>query len=70
MLPAVVDYFYEVEAALSSDSNTASFGFEGDQVSVDEIMVRMIRLTAFRNICALLRSHMTRTRYSMRFAPF
>lgn len=38
MLPAVVDYFYEVEAAFSSDSNTANFGFDGQQVSVEEIM--------------------------------
>lgn len=48
MLPAVVDYFYEVEAAFSSDSNTANFGFDGQQVSVEEIMVSFLCLTAFQ----------------------
>ncbi len=46
MLPAVVDYFYEVEAALSSDSDTTRLGFDGQQqVSVEEIMVSLVLLT-------------------------
>jgi len=47
MLPAVVDYFYEVEAAFSSDSKTANFGFDGKQVSVEEIMVSFLCLKSF-----------------------
>jgi hypothetical protein len=50
MLPAVVDYFYEVEAALANGNDTASFGFEGEQVSVAEIMVRKPNLISCRNI--------------------
>jgi hypothetical protein len=49
MLPAVVDYFYEVEAALLGGQDTTSFGFQGEQVSVEEIMVRRPRLISFRN---------------------
>ena len=67
MLPAVVDYFYEVEAALTSNINTAIFGFDGQQVSVEEIMVSYLCLTAFRNILARLLSRRSRNRY---FKPF
>ena len=67
MLPAVVEYFYEVEAAFSSDSNTANFGFDGQQVSVEEIMVSFLCLTAFRNTLARLLSRRSRNRY---FKPF
>ena len=50
MLPAVVDYFYDVEASFAVGSDTASFGFQSEQVSVEEIMVRKRRLISNRNI--------------------
>jgi hypothetical protein len=70
MLPAVVGYFYEVEAALGTGTDIASFGFEGEQVSVGEIMVRKPNLISCRNISTRLMKSTIRIKYLMLFTRF
>lgn len=41
MLPQLVQYFYDVENAISKGENIQTFGFNEFEISVEEIMVSL-----------------------------